>query len=78
MAGRRSLEALRTWPAHGEPELRLMGPAVGRRWGSIEPNVSFSPIGLSIRLGVEELPKSTVATLPKRKGGSGVSALLGR
>jgi len=34
-------------------------------------------MGLSIRLGVDELAKAAVATLPKRKGGSGVSALLG-
>ena len=75
----RPLEALRTWPAHGEPELRPMGAAEVRRGGgSIEPKVSFSPMGLSIRLGVDELAKSAVATLPKRKGGSGVSALLGR
>jgi len=56
-----------------------MGAAEVRRGGgSIEPKVSFSPMGLSIRLGVDELAKSAVATLPKRKGGSGVSALLGR
>jgi hypothetical protein len=55
-----------------------MGAAEVRRGGgSIEPKVSFSPMGLSIRLGVDELPKSAVATLPKRKGGNGVSALLG-
>jgi hypothetical protein len=44
----------------------------------MEPKVSFSLIGLSIRLGVDELAKSPGATLPKRKGGRGVSALLGR
>lgn len=74
----RPLEALRTWPAHGEPELRPAGPAEVRRGGgSIEPKVSLSPIGLSIRLGVDELANSAVATFPKRKGGSGVSALCG-
>ena len=63
---------------HGEPELRLTAPVEGRRHaGSIEPKVSFSLIGLSIRLGVDELAKLPGATLPKRKGGSGVSALLG-
>lgn len=55
-----------------------MGPAEVRRGGgSIEPKVSFSPMGLSIRLGVDELAKFAGATLPKRKGGRGVSALLG-
>jgi hypothetical protein len=55
-----------------------VGPAEVRRGGgSIEPKVSFSPMGLSIRLGVDELAKFAGATLPKRKGGSGVSALLG-
>jgi hypothetical protein len=55
-----------------------MGAAEVRRGGgSIEPKVSLSPIGLSIRLGVDELAKSEVATLPKRKGGKGVSALFG-
>jgi hypothetical protein len=75
----RLLKGLRTWLTHGEPELRPTAPVEGRRQtGSIEPKVSFSLIGLSIRLGVDELAKLPGATLPKRKGGSGVSALLGR
>jgi hypothetical protein len=75
----RLLLGLRTWLTHGEPELRPKAPVEGRRHaGSIEPKVSFSLIGLSIRLGVDELAKLPGATLPKRKGGSGVSALLGR
>ena len=79
LKGGRLLKGLRTWPTHGEPEFRPTAPVEGRRHaGSIEPKVSFSLIGLSIRLGVDELAKLPGATLPKRKGGSGVSALLGR
>lgn len=51
--------------------MRLVG-------GSIEPKVSFSAIGLSIKLGVDELERLEGATFPKRKGGNGFSALLGR
>ncbi len=39
---------------------------------------SFSAMGLSLRLGVDELLRLDCATFPKRKGGSEFSALLGR
>lgn len=63
--------------------LRLAAPIdVLRGGGSMEPKISFSAMGDtavgSTKLGVDEHVRPDVATLPKRNGGSGVSALCGR
>lgn len=74
----RPLEGLRTWPPHGEPEFLFAAPTEGRRGGGSMEKESFSAMGLSLRLGVDELLRLDCATFPKRKGGREFSALLGR
>jgi len=81
----RLAEGLRTWPVEGEPFARLMLLSDGlRAGGSIEapPDGVAASTGDSVKpsskLGVDEDAKSLVATLPNRKGGSEVSAVLGR
>jgi hypothetical protein len=83
---RRSTDGFRTCPDEGDPFPRFTRPSVLLRGGgSIDPmpdGCSESSTGdsvkLSKRLGVDEHARPLVATLPNRKAGSWVSALLGR
>lgn len=75
-----------TWPVTGEPVLRTTPPSDGLRGGGggifcAEPGLSSSTgdsMKLSSKLGVDEHDRPSVATLPNRKGGNCVSALVGR
>ncbi len=75
-----------TWPVDGEPVLRITAPSDGLRGGGggifwAEPGFNSSTgdsVKLSSKLGVDEHDRPSVATLPKRKGGSCVSALVRR
>jgi hypothetical protein len=72
-------------PDEGEPLHRLEAPIVGRRGGgSIEPmfdvwtrSSTGDSVKLSSTIGIDGLDEPLDATLPKRKGGTCVSALLG-
>lgn len=76
-------EGFRTCPEHGEPDMRLPALTDGRRTDdsvTVEVGGAMSigeSVKVSIKLGVDELAM-VAATLPKRKGGSWLSALDGR
>lgn len=85
----RPADGFLTCPVEGEPVLRLAAPIEGLRGGgAIAIATGCAELGLvastgdsvklSNKLGVDEHDRPLVATLPKRKGGSDVSAVLGR